>query len=112
VGEPLYRSRNLGRFQNGPPLGTKKDQLDRKGASTEVLNLDEGPVTLTVPATLSEASYADLADQFELFLRRAKRRVTNKKKKRPPTERHQRRSPVGAKRRGFRDVVLIAIARP
>jgi hypothetical protein len=24
---------------------------------------------------LSEASYADLADQFELFLRRAKRRV-------------------------------------
>ena len=37
---------------------------------------DEGPVTLTVPATLSEASYGDLADQFELFLRRAKRRVS------------------------------------
>jgi hypothetical protein len=28
------------------------------------------------PAVLSEASYADLADQFELFLRRAKRRVS------------------------------------
>jgi hypothetical protein len=28
-----------------------------------------------VPATLSEASYADLVDQFERFLRRAKRRV-------------------------------------
>jgi hypothetical protein len=35
----------------------------------------EGPVTLTVPATLSEESYADLADQLELFLRRAKRRA-------------------------------------
>jgi hypothetical protein len=41
----------------------------------EVFNLDEGPVTLTVPATLSEESYADLADQLELFLRRAKRRA-------------------------------------
>ena len=50
----------------------------------EVFNLDEGPVTLTVPATLSEASYADLADQFELFLRRAKRRIA--KMTRPPTE--------------------------
>jgi hypothetical protein len=43
-----------------------------------VFNLNEGPVTLTVPATLSEASYADLADQFELFLRRAKRRASKK----------------------------------
>jgi hypothetical protein len=34
-----------------------------------------GPVTLTVPATLSETSYADLSDEFELILRRAKRRV-------------------------------------
>jgi len=32
-----------------------------------------------VPATLSEATYADLADQFELFLRRAKRRVSKPK---------------------------------
>ena len=39
-------------------------------------NLDEGSVTLIVPATLSEASYADLADQFELFLRRTKRCVS------------------------------------
>lgn len=53
--------------------------LAKPGMLQEVFNLDEGPVTLTVPATLSEASYADLADQFELFLRRAKRRVASKK---------------------------------
>jgi hypothetical protein len=40
-----------------------------------VFNLDEGPVTLTIPATPSEASYTDLADQFE-FLQRVKRRMT------------------------------------
>ncbi len=47
----------------------------KPGMLQEVFNLDEGPVTLTVPATLSEESYADLADQLELFLRRAKRRA-------------------------------------
>jgi hypothetical protein len=36
-------------------------------------------VTLTVPATLSAITYAELADQLELFLRRAKRRVTKPK---------------------------------
>jgi hypothetical protein len=41
----------------------------------EVFNLDEGPVTLTFPAALSSESYADLVDQLELFLRRAKRRA-------------------------------------
>jgi hypothetical protein len=34
-------------------------------------------VTLTFPASLSGASYNDLADYFELFLRKAKRRATN-----------------------------------
>jgi hypothetical protein len=48
----------------------------KTGTLQEVFNLDEGPVTLTIPAMLSEASYTDLADQFELFLRRVKRRVT------------------------------------
>lgn len=47
----------------------------KPGMMQEVFNLDEGPVTLTVPATLSEESYTDLADQLELFLRRAKRRA-------------------------------------
>jgi hypothetical protein len=41
----------------------------------ETFNLDEGPVTLTFPAALSEDSYSDLEAQFELFLRRAKRRA-------------------------------------
>lgn len=35
-------------------------------------NLDEGPVTLNAPATLSEESCTALVDFFELFLRRAK----------------------------------------
>jgi hypothetical protein len=35
-----------------------------------IFNVDEGPVTLTAPATLSETSSAALADLFELFLRR------------------------------------------
>jgi len=41
----------------------------------EVFNLEEGPVTLIVPASLSADSYEDLEAQLELFLRRAKRRV-------------------------------------
>lgn len=47
----------------------------KAGTLQEVFNLDEGPVTLTVPATLSAESYEDLQAQFELFLRRAKRRI-------------------------------------
>jgi hypothetical protein len=60
------------------PLKTPPPIVVKPGMLQEVFNLDEGPVTLTVPATLSAASYADLADQFELFLRRAKRRVGKK----------------------------------
>ena len=41
----------------------------------EVFNLEEGPVTLVVPSTLSEESYEDLEAQFALFLLRAKRRI-------------------------------------
>jgi hypothetical protein len=54
---------------------TAPTQPPKVGLLQEVFNLDEGPVTLIVPATLSEESYADLADQLELFLRRAKRRA-------------------------------------
>jgi hypothetical protein len=36
--------------------------------------MEEGPVTLTFPATLSGESYQDLADHIALFLRKAKRR--------------------------------------
>lgn len=40
----------------------------------EVFHVDEGPVTLTVPATLSPESYQDMADRIEIFLRGLKRR--------------------------------------
>src|SRR6266404_7419480 len=41
----------------------------------EVFNLDEGPVTLIFPESLSADSYEDLASYFQLFLRKAKRRT-------------------------------------
>jgi hypothetical protein len=41
----------------------------------EMFNLDEGPVTLSVPATLSPESYQDMADRIEIFLRGLKRRA-------------------------------------
>jgi len=44
------------------------------GILEEVFNLDEGPVTLTVPATLSPDSYRDMADRIEIFMRGLKRR--------------------------------------
>jgi hypothetical protein len=37
-----------------------------------IFNVDEGPVIVIAPATLSETSSAALADLFELFLRRVK----------------------------------------
>ena len=44
------------------------------GMLQEVFTLEEGPVTVTFPATLSPDSYKDLADHLEIFLRKAKRR--------------------------------------
>jgi len=44
------------------------------GMLQEVFNLEEGPVTLMFPATLSSESYQDLADHLAIFLRKAKRR--------------------------------------
>jgi hypothetical protein len=40
----------------------------------EVFNLDEGPVTLIFPSSLSEDSYQDLSDRIEIVLRGLKRR--------------------------------------
>jgi hypothetical protein len=42
----------------------------KTGMLQTTFNLDEGPVTLIAPATLSEHSSEALADLFELFLRR------------------------------------------
>ena len=44
------------------------------GMIEEVFNLDEGPVTLTIPAVLSPESYEDMADRIEIFMRGLKRR--------------------------------------
>jgi hypothetical protein len=46
----------------------------KAGMLQEVFTLPEGPVTVTFPDSLSEPSYEDLKDYFELFLRKAKRR--------------------------------------
>jgi len=64
---PLERS--LGRVFAIPSAPLRGDLLQ------EVFNLDEGPVTLTFPASLSAESYADLKDYLELFLRKAKRQA-------------------------------------
>lgn len=47
----------------------------KSGMLQEVFNLDEGPVTLTFPASLSADSYEDLKDYLDLFLRKAKRQA-------------------------------------
>lgn len=73
LSEPRLIARRALGEQFKPP--TQMQPPPKVGLLQEVFNLDEGPVTLIVPATLSEESYADLADQLELFLRRAKRRT-------------------------------------
>jgi hypothetical protein len=47
------------------------------GMLHSIFTLDEGPVTLIAPATLSETSYSTLADLIEQYLRRAKRDANN-----------------------------------
>jgi hypothetical protein len=54
---------------------TPPPQLPKHGVLQEVFNLDEGQVTLSVPATLSPESYQDMADRIEIFLRGLKRRA-------------------------------------
>jgi hypothetical protein len=53
----------------------KASKQSSSGVLQEVFNLDEGPVTLTFPASLSSDSYADLKDHLDLFLRKAKRQA-------------------------------------
>jgi hypothetical protein len=65
-GEELAAAMEVRRVLNPPPLPLMIQ---------EVINLNEGPVTLTVPSSLSEESFEDLEAHFQLFLRRVKRRV-------------------------------------
>lgn len=46
----------------------------KPGMLQEVFTLEEGPVTLTFPSSLSSDSYQDLSDHLAIFLRKAKRR--------------------------------------
>jgi hypothetical protein len=46
----------------------------------EIFNLDEGPVILSFPASLSPESYQDLEDYLTLFLRKAKRNASTRQK--------------------------------
>jgi hypothetical protein len=55
------------RTQRSPPAKQPKT-----GMLQAIFNVDEGPVIVIAPATLSETSSAALADLFELFLRRVK----------------------------------------
>ncbi|MGY3549685.1 hypothetical protein ACVWZ4_005048 [Bradyrhizobium sp. USDA 4472] len=48
---------------------------EKPGMLQEVFNPDEGPVTLTLPSDISAASYTNLKDYLELFLRKAKRQA-------------------------------------
>jgi hypothetical protein len=57
------------------PSSSIKPPTAKSPMLQEVFNLDEGPVTLAFPSTLSPESYEDLKDQLELFLRRAQRRA-------------------------------------
>lgn len=57
--------------------GTAPLQPSKQGMLQEVFTLEEGPVTLTFPASLSGESYQDLADHIGLFLRKASRRASS-----------------------------------
>lgn len=56
--------------RSGPPVV----RPPISGVLQEVFTLEEGPVTFSVPATLSPESYQDMADRIEIFLRGLKRR--------------------------------------
>jgi hypothetical protein len=47
----------------------------RPGVLQEVFNLEEGPVTLMFPASMSEDSFQDLSDRIDIVLRILKRRA-------------------------------------
>jgi hypothetical protein len=58
-----------------PPPKPATPPPAKPGMMQEIFALDEGPVTLTFPASLSSESYQDLADHIGIFLRKASRRA-------------------------------------
>jgi hypothetical protein len=67
---PMSPSPSLNEILDRPASSFKRPQLVQ-----ETFVLDEGPVTLSVPALLSPESYQDMADRIEIFLRGLKRRA-------------------------------------
>jgi Plant specific mitochondrial import receptor subunit TOM20 len=78
LARPLPPSENPPMTLNVQPLAKPgfTPPPPKPGMMQEVFNLDEGPVTLSVPANMSAQSYEDLEDYLKLFLRKAKRRAT------------------------------------
>lgn len=60
--------------QAGSMLDLPPSAIRRPAIVQERFDLDEGPVTFSVPSVLSPESYKDLADRIEIFLRGLKRR--------------------------------------
>ena len=58
------------------PVSSVKYPVARAGVLQETFYLDEGPVTLSFPADLTQESYEELEAASKLFLMRAKRRAT------------------------------------
>lgn len=73
--EPPEMQSTAGDPKASGPLAWMKALPPRSGTLQEVFNLQEGPVTLSFPASLSAESFQDLSDHIELFLRKAKRRA-------------------------------------
>jgi hypothetical protein len=67
-GDSVMKPISLGAAQTHHSLPAMQPETGRLQGT---FNLDEGPVTLVAPATLSEGSCTALAEFFELFLRRA-----------------------------------------
>jgi hypothetical protein len=65
---------NMDNYQQNQ-TSTVMRPVPRPGMLQEVFNLDEGPVILSFPPNLSNASYQDLEDHLGIFLRKAKRRA-------------------------------------
>lgn len=59
----------------GKPPFTPPPITAKPGMLQEVFNLEEGPVTLMFPASMSEDSFQDLSDRIEIVLRGLKRRA-------------------------------------
>jgi hypothetical protein len=67
-----------------PVSSVKQPAVVHPGMLQEVFNLEEGPVTLIFPASLSSDSYQDLEDRLEIVLRGLKRRLAPTQTAREP----------------------------